>query len=916
MNQLLYDFLTLLIDGVNAAECKLVSFQGEMALSSYYSFDVTFIYPATTPLLAENLLNVSAQLSFAEVSGSPILEGMVTAFQQKSYLSTNSHSDATDYIEYSITIAPVASVLLQSQHTQFFTAQTLKTIINTITAPYNFIPVYKLELPQNKTLPQLPFIFQFEEIDANFIARLLEKFGMFFYFEFVNGVSTMVITDSSTALKLSTVLPSIHYQTNPAATDSEMDPKIFMSLVKTNIAPPSKVIVKGYDYQNASKQIIATVYAADSHKKIDQQQQAKQVKASGSATSKVGSIKANASGVNKSASTVSSGGPAGYVVEKWVSSITKLDKLTALDVAQALANVIMGSYKAAAEIVEIEIAANYLLPGDVIGIAGYKIKDVNQKYLVTKIVYDLNFSKTALGTFGAVTTSMDDTAVCQVTLIPFVTPYHQPLTTEMPRISGFIPAIVTGSTPGEVHLDDQGEYIVRLPVANNETSMATCSIRKMEPSLYNRTGSFYPLVADTEVLLAFQDGNPDVPIIIGAIGNSLNQPLVTQSNQHHSGVVYGHSTSGGGTSTSGGGTSTSGGGGSSGLLNRINNMIPPGSKLPPPPSTTLAIGSHLSVHNSGYVASDSPNGAGTGSGSAGSTTASSSYSASLSGTYTGQWNPGQYHFNYDGSPGNEGIEIHYPNGSYLALTKSELVHYHTVDSYHVYFGNTLSATLGDVASITIGNSTSTVVGNRTSTTGSSTNYSTSNSLVYGDSDSTMYGNRKTTMGSASQPVVNSTTTHGQNIDTTYGDVKSTTHGNEISITEKTMSSVILGASNTIMVGEGSFIFLGLNMMVTIIGQISMNAGYKIDANGMGDLHLGLLYNRVVGLLSTKTTGATVKVDTPASTSTLSILDERISALQTELTGMKDTTAGEIMTEAADITNAAAVTTTLGEVFSI
>ena len=83
-------------------------------------------------------------------------------------------------------------------------------------------------------------------------------------------------------------------------------------------------------------------------------------------------------------------------------------------------------------------------------------------------------------------------------------------------------AHIAGDTSGEnAEIDDQGRYKVRLPfdVTNPSGSKGSRWIRKAEPYAGAGYGQHYPLHKGVEVLLVHTDGDPDRPIIVGAVPN-------------------------------------------------------------------------------------------------------------------------------------------------------------------------------------------------------------------------------------------------------------------------------------------------------------------------------------------------------------------------------------------------------------
>ncbi|MFO0552601.1 MAG: type VI secretion system tip protein TssI/VgrG [Polyangiaceae bacterium] len=98
--------------------------------------------------------------------------------------------------------------------------------------------------------------------------------------------------------------------------------------------------------------------------------------------------------------------------------------------------------------------------------------------------------------------------------------------TPRPRIHGFLHGVIQTDAVGTIgkaaRLDAEGRYLVKFrfdPAAVDETASASCRVRMMQPSAGPNYGMHFPLRPGVEVLVAFIDGDPDRPIIAGAVPN-------------------------------------------------------------------------------------------------------------------------------------------------------------------------------------------------------------------------------------------------------------------------------------------------------------------------------------------------------------------------------------------------------------
>lgn len=180
-----------------------------------------------------------------------------------------------------------------------------------------------------------------------------------------------------------------------------------------------------------------------------------------------------------------------------------------------------------------------IAPGDKVEVSEHPRKLLNGKYRVVSIRH-----LGSQGGFGLSTPAEDSDQkalanyyTAELELIPLDTPFRLPLSTPVPKISGYMPALIDGEGDGKVpELDKYGRYKVRFPFGFNsyDPGKASAWIRFASPfngiGQYGNSGFHFPLLKGTEVMLIFQDGNPDLPAISGVMANSLAPNTVTDHN--------------------------------------------------------------------------------------------------------------------------------------------------------------------------------------------------------------------------------------------------------------------------------------------------------------------------------------------------------------------------------------------------
>ena len=117
--------------------------------------------------------------------------------------------------------------------------------------------------------------------------------------------------------------------------------------------------------------------------------------------------------------------------------------------------------------------------------------------------------------------------------IPANVPFRPQWRTPWPRIPGVVQAIIEAEGSGKfAELNEYGEYKVRFPFALSKRKSQKGSgwVRLATPLAGSDNGMHFPLRKETEVLVAFLGGDPDQPVIVGALHNSEGRNLISNQN--------------------------------------------------------------------------------------------------------------------------------------------------------------------------------------------------------------------------------------------------------------------------------------------------------------------------------------------------------------------------------------------------
>ncbi|MDC0534637.1 type VI secretion system tip protein VgrG [Francisellaceae bacterium] len=466
-------------------ECKVsgqkesltvLDFEFEVSLSQLYVCKIELV--STNPNLDYwSFVDKNATLT-VNVKGANALQyvnGIVTKFFQKGKVGKG--------YSYELVLEPHLSQTKHQEKTEVFLNETIPSIIESHLKQAK-IQHYRMDLSQ--TYNPRDFVCQFQETDFNFISRWMEHEGIYYYFEQGTDFETLVLTDRYSTHKDHDHFSELKYNQENITGISESN-----YVVENFICEISKVArtleLKGYNYNDDTKTIVTEV-------------------------------------------EVSSHGMG--IVEIYDENV--LNEKDAKRIAEIRAQEI----NCKEQIYTGTTLASNIVPGYRFKLVNHFRDACNQEYLVFDAIQKGSQRQVALSHLGLQDSRSEENEVVFTTefkVIPGNIQYRAPLVTSAKRIDGIIPAMLDAETSGEyAQLDDQGRYKVRLLHSDKPDGQASDWVRKMESYIGDQYGNHFPMHKNSEICLAFQFGNPDRPIIIGAVHNSSNKNLVTSKNQKRS----------------------------------------------------------------------------------------------------------------------------------------------------------------------------------------------------------------------------------------------------------------------------------------------------------------------------------------------------------------------------------------------
>lgn len=325
-----------------------------------------------------------------------------------------------------------------------------------------------------ETYPQREFTVQYAETDFDFLSRLLAQVGIFFTFESDAKKTRTQFCDQSAKRPTLPGVKELRYQ--PQSGTARTIETVYALHPQARLLP-GRVRVTDYNYRTPDTIL-----------------EAHQSSAMGS------SIGENA---------------------------IYGDHFKTLEEGQRIATIRQQNLDAQRMIYTAETDCRGILPGYLLSIGNHPQDDLNANYLVVSVTHAAD--QGAALAFGQEVKGPTYSNIVQ--LIKADTPYRPALPAKHQIFGTFTARVETTGTE-YAYLDDQGRYHIRTDFDRGKAAPGEAShpVRLVQPYGGDNYGIHFPLRAGTEVALTCINGDPDRPVMSGALSNPQNPSVVTADN--------------------------------------------------------------------------------------------------------------------------------------------------------------------------------------------------------------------------------------------------------------------------------------------------------------------------------------------------------------------------------------------------
>ena len=465
-----------------SALLDVLSFEGEEALSEPFRYVIEFTSADKTITPQQMLmqdatftLQAPADQGFGINIQQPVrtIQGVVTAFERLSASRDETH--------YSLTLQPRLALLSRSHQNRIYQDMSVPDIVEHILRTRHGMRGEDFIFTLAQAYPRREQVMQYGEDDLRFITRLLSEVGIWFRFTADTRLNIDVVEfyDDQRHYEQGLVLPSV-----PPSGQHDGGTESVWALKSQHNVVQQSVFTRDYNYRNAPEEMSqsADVTSGD-------------VTTYGEAYHWADNYQAPGSDGQRNPEPESGAFYARLRHERYLNDQTRLS----------------GRSSSAA-----------LAPGRELKVTGgAEVTEVFRQGVVITGIHSR--------------ARRDRSYEVAFTAIPFSENYgFRPQPGDRPVMAGTLPARVTSTKTNDIygHIDRDGRYKVNLLFDRDHWSPGEESlwVRQARPYAGDTYGLHLPLLAGTEVAIAFEQGDPDRPYIAGVLHDSTHPDPVTIRN--------------------------------------------------------------------------------------------------------------------------------------------------------------------------------------------------------------------------------------------------------------------------------------------------------------------------------------------------------------------------------------------------
>jgi len=447
--------------GLGPDKLLIHRFSMSESLGRLFQMDIE-LYSDDHSVKFEDIVGTNATVELDMPNGKKrYFNGLVSRFVQDEHERT--------YAVYRATLVPWLWMLTRTSDCRIFQKKKVPDIIEEVFKGHGFKD-YKLKL--SGTYCEWDYCVQYRETDFNFVSRLMEQEGIYYFFEHKDGSHNLILADAPSAHETFEGYDTLTYRP-PTTKQEEMTETVTDWVIEKEVKPGNYVL-GDYNFKTPRNKLRVNSNVSRQHEKAD------------------------------------------FEIFDYPGVYGKRDE------GEHYVKVRIQELQAQHEILRAQATVRGVSTGSKFTLKGHTRKDQNREYLISGASYEI--------TTGAYEAGAGDAGSefysCNFTAMPATEPFRAVRLTPKPVIQGPQTAMVVGPSGETIHTDEYGRIKVQFHwdrYAKGDDN-SSCWIRVSQPwGGKNWGGMFIPHVGQ-EVVVLFEEGDPDRPLVAGRVYNPDQMP--------------------------------------------------------------------------------------------------------------------------------------------------------------------------------------------------------------------------------------------------------------------------------------------------------------------------------------------------------------------------------------------------------
>ncbi len=435
----------------------LQGFTGREGISQLFKFDCDLLSDKNDIAFKDIIgQQVTIRVLLSDGSSERYVNGYVSRFAQ-------SGSDSK-FTHYQMEVVPWLWFLTRSADCRIFQNETIPDIIQEVfkTAGYS-----DFKNSVTGTYDPLEYCVQYRETDFNFASRLMEQYGIFYYFEHEDGKHTLVLADSSSAHQPCPDQDSASYNQSTGDLDSE---DVITAWHMEQELRTGKYSLTDYNFETPAASLM----------------------------------------VNEP-TVVDVGGNANFEIYDYPGIHLNQSQ------GGGVAKIRMQEEEASHIVISGSSVCRAFTSGYKFDLKEHPRDDMNASYVLTEVQH-----VATVGSYSQADSNSPAHYSNHFTCIPASVPFRPPRITPKPFVQGPQTALVVGKSGEEIWVDKYGRIKVQFywDRLGQKDENSSCWIRVSQPWGGQGWGAMWIPRMGQEVVVSFVEGDPDRPLITGRVYNA------------------------------------------------------------------------------------------------------------------------------------------------------------------------------------------------------------------------------------------------------------------------------------------------------------------------------------------------------------------------------------------------------------